>query len=75
MAKELIDLLNEINNKLNNLDTREVLDVSNLNENEVKIISQVYSKKYFMRGPTEDKENKGKYVLAFIGIFGGNKNA
>jgi len=75
VRKTLLDMLNEINNKLNDLKAGKVLDISDLNEEDAKIISRVYSKEYFMKGPIEDKDHKGKYVLAFIKNYRGIKNA
>jgi hypothetical protein len=66
MKKDLTSRLHEIDNRLNALKPGEVLDISSLNEEEVKVITQYYSKDYFMRGPLEDKDNKGKYVLALM---------
>lgn len=75
MKKSLLDILNEINNKLKGLPVGKVLDISNLDEEYAEVISKVYSKDYFMKGPLEDKENKGKYVLVFMKNYRGKKNA
>ena len=75
MKKNLLNILNEINNKLKVLNIGEVLDISDLDEEDAQIISRVYSKDYFMKGSTEDKENKGKYVLAFMKNYREKKNA
>ena len=75
IAKELMNLLNEIENKLKTLEVGKVLDVSNLTKEEAKAISQTYSKQYFMNGPLEDKNNNGKYVLAFMVNYRGKENA
>lgn len=75
MGNDLISRLNKIEDKLKALKSGEVLDISNLNEEETRVISQVYSKDYFMRGPLKDEENKGKYILAFMKNYGSGKNA
>ena len=75
MRNSLISRLNKIESKLKALKSGEVLDISNLNEEEAKIIVQVYSKDYFMRGPLEDEENKGEYILAFMRDYRSEKNA
>lgn len=75
MGKKLINLLNQIDKKLENLKVGEVLDISNLEDTEAGIISKVYSKEYFIKGPVEDKENKGRYALAFIANYRGDNHA
>lgn len=75
MSEDLIDRLFKIDEKLKVLKVGEVLDVSNLKEEEVKTMVQLYSKQYFLRGPVEDNEHARRYVLAFMSNSRGNENA
>jgi len=75
MAEDLADRLNKIDEKLKNLESGNVLDVSNLTQDLAKALVHLYLNKYFIRGPVEDKDNKGKYALAFIVNYGKSKNA
>jgi len=75
MGNDLLKKLNEIGNKLKDLEVGKVLDVSDLTEDEAKCIVKIYSKKYFVRGPLDDKEHRGKYVLAFMVNYRSKKNA
>ncbi len=64
-----------VHEKLNKLEDGNVLDISQLNEEEAETLKNFYGDNYFIRGPVKESNNKYALAISKINYLGVNQNA